>query len=482
LILAVIFGCDDRGTNIQPTDLGELANYNGIDPDEIHVFQPAMTLQLRNPNEELFSVAYLPPEAATVEFHHPVPLLILLAPEEGTRYYYFKAGLSQLMRELTASGEIQPMVVFCIGNDQTFGGYFYANSGPGGYYDSIFYHDPADDYRHEPGEDGTGMWETQEDLLEYLHGRFPATIELASKRGIGGIGQGAYGAFRAVIKNPELYNSISVADGPLDFDGPGGASGLMSLFSSALAEQQSHYYSDPVVDTIEVTAADPYEAIFVDTIILSIVDTVFDSTYVDFDTMPFNFRNHFDSSHTMPISQMMIGGSLAFSPNDTLITFERITPNNMVRVPLETVFMSSIADSMQVGGGDSTTFIGDLIKPSETTTRWLDLDFHLPFDSTGHVYQPIWDLWMRNNLEEMYLAEGGDPLGNVNIWIGTNPHAKWHYFEMTQSWISFLRNQNVLLEEYIYSGYDEDIRVIGDEYLFDILREMLIFHSERFGE
>ncbi|MCD6250649.1 MAG: hypothetical protein J7J98_09995 [candidate division Zixibacteria bacterium] len=432
LILAVSWGCDDRGTGIEPVDLGDLENWTGYDPSSAHVFAGPLTLQLRNPHEQLLGSVYFPPEAISIPPQHTMPLLVLLAPEGGNRFYYFQAGLSELIRELTASGEIQPMVVYCMSNDMTFGGYFYGDSKPAGHYDSIFQYTPGD------GND---------DLLEYLHRFYPSTIQSAGKRGIGGIGQGAYGAFRAIIKNPGVYSSISVTDGPLDFNG------LTSLFDDALAEQHAHYALNPELDT----SGTP---------------------------LPFDFRRDFDSSLMMPISQMFIGGALAFSPDDTAITYDRdvdctvnpTTDSVFCILSLDTLVQERISDTLT----DSSTFISNLIK-SGVKTRYLELDFHLPFDATGAVYNPIWDRWMANNLENMHEAVGGSPLADVNMWFGSNPGAKWGYYNMTQSWIDYCRTQGYSVEEYKYSSYTND-PVTGDEYLFDILREMLIFHSNSFGD
>ncbi len=455
-ILAVVTGCDDRGTGITRTDLGDLNSTAGVAPDRQNTYTPQLSLQLRNPQESLYGTAYLPPEAIPIPPQDPIPLLVLLAPEGGNKWHYFKAGLEELTKELTASGAIQPMLIYCLGNDQSFGGYFYADSDPAGHHDAII--------------DDDGTCNT---LIGYLHREVPATIQNASKRGIGGIGQGAYGAFRAVIKHPGLFSSISVADGPLDFDGPDNdpnSCPLKLLFDSVLIEQEARYLLDPSIDTV-VTGTD-----------------------TSFNTVPFSYHRDFDSSHTMPISQMFIGGSLAFSPNDTLVDFERridtiqvvvVPPSDTVWVTRASFIVHStarIADESLPGGGDSTTFISDLIRPSDLQTRGFDFDFHLPFDSTGAVYPPIWSRWMANNLDSLYEAAGASPLAGVNIWIGSNPHAKWGYHEMTQSWIDFLRAQAdpISIQEYQYCSYTEE-PIVEDEYLFDILREMLIFHSDNFG-
>ncbi|MBD3258548.1 hypothetical protein GF377_08955 [candidate division GN15 bacterium] len=418
--LLVIIGCDDRGTGIVTTDLGTLEFGAGIDPSRDHVFQPALTLQFRNPTELLLGAAYLPEEVFPPA--RPVPMLVLLAPEYGDKLYYFRAGLEQLMKEMTASGEIEPMVVYCISNPSVFGGFFYGSSGPAGQYDDIL----------------------GDSLVAFLNNFIPAIIDDPSKRGIGGIGQGAYGAFRTAIKNPGLYSSVSAADGPLDFDGPSGNGGLIPLFDSALAEQLAYYNTKPVSDTVS-----------------------------------FVFNRDWDTTAAAmfpkAISQWMVGASFAFSPDDTLIEFDRQIINNSIRVNI--LNKESIADSTAPGGGDSTTLVDSVVTNSADPLK--DYDFHLPFDGTGSPYGPIWDLWMANNLEDMHDAHGGRPLDGVNIWVASNPDARWNYYEMTQSWISFLQSNNYAVDEYEYSNFNGPVEF--DEALFDILREMLKFHSDNFS-
>jgi hypothetical protein len=38
IVLAVVFGCSDRGTNITTLDLGELEGWPGVDPSPNHPF------------------------------------------------------------------------------------------------------------------------------------------------------------------------------------------------------------------------------------------------------------------------------------------------------------------------------------------------------------------------------------------------------------------------------------------------------------
>ncbi len=412
IALIAMLGCDDRGTGIEKNPLGQINS--GIDANTDHVWHPQLGFQLRNPEERFFASAFIPAEAFA-DPPRPIPLLVLLAPEYGDRLHFFRAGLEDMVREMTASGEIQPMLIYCMAGNRTFGGFFYGNSAPAGFYDDILC----------------------DSLIDFLQNdQYFALVDNPSKRGIGGVGQGAYGAFRTVLKNPGLFSSISVADGPLDFDGPNGNDGLQQLFQTCLDEQHAYYAATG-------------------------------------DTSPFDFHTDFDSSLTMPVSQMFIGGALAFSPNDTTVFFDPYV--SVLDLAIDSSYR--IADDDLPGGGDSTTLVTRIVNNANPS---LNFDFHMPFDADGNVYQPIWDLWMRNNLEDIHTAVGGTPLADMNIWVASNPNAKWNYHEQTQSWVTFMVNQGYSVEEYDYSSFNDD-PITEDEYLYDILREMLIFHSENFG-
>jgi hypothetical protein len=348
-------------------------------------------------------VAYPPPIGELKQ----VPVLVLLAPQYGTKYFYFNHGLLQIAQELLAEGKIQPMIICCLSSDQVFGGYFYGNSYPAGYYDDII---ATYDY--------VG-------LMPFLYSQFNNLIDSPYKRGIGGIGLGAYGAYRAILKHPGMFGSISVADGPLDFDGPDGNSGLKSLFDVALQEQG---------------------------------------------LTPATFKANFDSSSAWPVSSMFIGGSLAFSPHDTLMTYD-VAITGLGGQTRDTTFINA-----RWTLGDTVSLISGIIK--EDQGAW---QFHLPFDGSGNVNQPIWDLWMRNDLATLLSDAGAGALGGVNQWIGTSPEARFGFHQMTMSWVSTLQTNGYSPEVYQYDGYDGK-PATGNEYVYDLIREMLIFHSQSFGD
>jgi hypothetical protein len=49
------------------------------------------------------------------------------------------------------------------------------------------------------------------------------------------------------------------------------------------------------------------------------------------------------------------------------------------------------------------------------------------------------------------------------------------------SWVSTLQTNGYSPEVYQYDGYDGK-PATGNEYVYDLIREMLIFHSQSFGD
>lgn len=266
VLLMLAAGCTDRGSNPDRPDPAE----SGLEPGMHHVMSDAFIVQVGNRTSQLPFTVYWPdvsyfiPGAGSEE----IPLLILLAPEGETKNFYIQHGLPGIADRLIADGEIDPMAIVMFENKSAFGGHFYAGN----------------------KSNGAGKWDRVfgEDLIPYLETRYSTNIYKGDpgKRGIGGFGQGAYGAYRATIINDSLFGSVSGADGPLDFDGPNGDGGLIHLMDSVFVEQPN------------LTA-----------------ETFRRSPPVGFDT----------SSTRYPISQMFAGGAMAFSPMyfnlDSFITY-----------------------------------------------------------------------------------------------------------------------------------------------------------------
>ena len=418
--LLIGYGCSDRGTNIPVNDSIERS---GLFEKADHVFDTLLALQLRNRSQLMLGAMYIPDAALTSNGSQPVPSLVLLAPENGDKFYYFKHGLLDILQEMIASGEIQPMVVQCVSNDQVFGGYWYGNSAPAGYYDGII---------SAPGDSG---------LTTYIRERVPTVINSSAKRGIGGVGTGSYGVFRALLKHPGTFTSVTVADGPLDFDGADDASGMIPLFKTAMDEQ--YLYRKPGRSNIK-----------------------------------------FDSLAVSPLSGILLGGAFAFSPYDTAVSFSYTPAKQGQRDSIVKIILNST-----VSVNDSTTRVRNLVVGMEL---YQSFDPCMPFyvDSVvapgslpGDIYPPMWNLWLRNNLQSLYEDAGGTPLAGVNMYFATSTAAPYNYYPMTQSWIDYLKGKGLgaQITEHSYGGFEGGPDASG-AYLYDLLRKWLKFHSDNFGQ
>ncbi len=410
LVLLVLAGCSDRGSNVptRTTTYGYTWT-RGIDPP----FTPDLTYQRANADGQLKIIVWAPKEV--IPENKPASLLILLAPGEEDQWFYFEHGIHKILNEMMANGEIDPMVVACVANDRIYGGYFYGNSIPGGYYDNVL---------------GSAF-------IEKLQFDFPSLIVDPQHRGIGGFGQGAYGAFRAAIQNPGAFSSITAVDGPLDFDGPDGESGFMLLFNDALFE-----------NGLNLTTG------------YSRTDTA----------------RQIDSSSANPITRMFIGGSVAFSPHDTALS---VTGARHIATPSEPF---EILERYQIN--DSATLITHLLTGSQTgkiaKSSAIAFGFHLPFDSTSRTHAPTWRRWMQNNLDTLLIKGGGNALDDTKIWIASTPEARYTFHQQTLSFEDFLMNDmDLAVDTMTYVGYPGN-PAHDNEYVYNLLRTMIKYHADHF--
>ncbi|MFH1688589.1 MAG: hypothetical protein ABIE70_13855 [bacterium] len=410
LVALLALGCTERSSDFTYLDVDP----GGLTPGK-HVFFDQLLLQILNDRHQLLKFDYYSPEGYFTDINKRAPYLILLAPEGEDEKFYFQHGLKQLADELIATGEIEPMVIFCVQNNPVFGGYFYAGSSyPAGLYDDLL---------------GQAMVQWIDDVL----GGTLVLADSAKWRGIGGFGTGAYGAYRAAMLSGK-YGSVSGADGPMDFDGADGSSGLIDLMDSVFVEQP------------QLTAA--------------------------------NLRTAYDSSATNPISRMFIGGSLAFSPHDldldTLITITVLTQNGVQfnHITIDSTLRGSSYHIIM----DSTTLVQNVINQDAR-----NFDFHVPFSFTERPYQgpdTIWGRWLDENLENLL---PGHSLSGIDLWLGTNADSRWGYHEMTTSWAQTLQNSGLNPTLETFQGYGSH-PTTNSQYVYDIMKRMLIFHSQSFNK
>lgn len=446
-VIVLMLGCTDRGENYNmsgPTWEDNLI-LSGPSPME-HVFFDELLLQTRNKLQLMKIVAYIPGVTQSGQLEEdpePLPLLILLPPQDGSAYYYFNHGLKQIADELITRGIIEPMIIASIENDPIFGGYFYAGGGSARYvYDATDF-TGASRTGEVSASPGSGAYDdiVGDALIDVLRiktlGRI---VNDPEKWGIGGVGMGAYGAFRAAMLHPGTFGSISATDGPLDFDGADGSSGLMDLVDQVFAEQNIAFG--------DVSA----------------------------------YKN-FDTSGAWHASRMFVGGSIAFSPLDTLAFVTAFAFEPTEGGPwLQKVRVDS---TLRIDTAGAPTAITSLVIESQETNA--DFDFLLPFDANGNFVNDVWNQkWLPNNLENLFQSESGaqSAIENADIWFGSSAEARFGFHDMTQSWYNTIaaahpNNSNDTLVWFDYDGY-AGYGASHDQYIYDLLREMLIFHDHSF--
>lgn len=408
LVVLMVGGCTERSSDYTAPEL----QTGDITPGR-HVFFDELLVQIRNDEYQLLSFDYFSPEGYFTDLNKRAPYLILLAPEGQGEKFYFQHGLKELANELIASGEIEPMVIFCIENNPVFGGFFYAGSSyPAGLYDDLM----------------------GDALIEWIDETLGGALVLAgnpAKRGIGGFGMGAYGAYRAALLSGK-YGSVSGVDGPMDFDGADGNSGLIDLMDSVFVEQ-------PCLED-------------------------------------YNFRFKY---HTLgnPVSCLFVGGALAFSPHDldldsllSWVVYQRMDGSEYRIITIDSTYRGLLPHIIM----DSTTLIENVINEDAR-----NFDFHMPFSYGTRPYQgpdSIWARWMDENLDSLLMGANMD---SVDCWLGTSPEAKWGYHAMTSSWAQTLLDANMNPTVVTFEGYG-DRPATNSQYVYDMMKEMLIFHSNSF--
>jgi S-formylglutathione hydrolase FrmB len=152
------------------------------------------------------------------------------------------------------------------------------------------------------------------------------------------------------------------------------------------------------------------------------------------------------ASETHPFWLALLAAATSFSPNDT----GAIDANVII---------------------DSVTFF-------EPSGHSGSLKFHMPFDSTGAPYEPIWDLWLDNNVPNM-LANNPTSLDSTDLLLIGNPGADYGYYQQTVDFHSDLTTLGKAHEYYEFSGYEGN-PATRYQYTYDMLAKILKFHSDKF--
>jgi hypothetical protein len=354
----------------------------------------------------------------------PYPVLYLLPPFRATERYYFEHGLAEVADRLISEGKIEPMIIVVVDGQSQLGGSFFTNSAHQGSYLSALVADTEYDiaiYSDDVLSYRGPATLNSESLVTRIDGLFK-TFGTKETRAIGGVGMGGYGAFSAVLHS-DLFGSVSAVNAPLDFDGTG-SNGFKSLFNDV--------YSGPwtTIDTSET----------------GIIDTV----------------NTVDTSSTDAAMSLVVSAAGAFSPHYTAFTVDSVYKDQH---QVQTLSWT-VEDSL--------------------TTNWISYlpvhNIHVPFDSTGagDINNEIWDVWMNNNIESIYL---NDPNGHSTAFVALpkllikSDNARYHYSEQMKGALDFLQANAI---DYELQSFGAEGPPTADYNLYNLLEDILIFHSSNF--
>jgi len=375
------------------------------------------------------SLAYLPPGYNWQSGSgRPYPVLYLLSPFRGDDRYYFEHGLAEVADRLLAEGKIQPMIVVSIDGRSLLGGSFYANSPIQGDFFSALVEDKdflvnlyinrfeVPAFRGERRLESPALVNRYDDLYR--------TIADPEARAISGVGMGGYGAFAAALQT-NLFGSVSAIDAPLDFDGIDGNTGFLSLFRNTFT---------------------PGAWTRIDTTETGRVDTTF----------------IVDTSQSNQAMSLIVSAAAAFSPHYLATRTDSVYWNQL---QLET-WAYTVTDSV-VGS------------PSTYLRRH---KAHVPFDSTGAIVQPIWDKWLEKSIPSLY---SNDTLGYAAAFdtmpklLISSDYPEFYYNEQMAGCIDFLTENGITFDTMSFSG-NGALTGTADHFLYDLLEDILIFHSKHF--
>jgi hypothetical protein len=102
----------------------------------------------------------------------------------------------------------------------------------------------------------------------------------------------------------------------------------------------------------------------------------------------------------------------------------------------------------------------------------------MPFDSTGAPHEPIWGLWLDNNVAQM-LSDNPTIFDSTDILLIGNPEASYGYYGQTLSFHNLMTTLSIDHEYEELTGY-EGFPSTRYQYTYDMLAKILKFHSDKF--
>jgi hypothetical protein len=172
--------------------------------------------------------------------------------------------------------------------------------------------------------------------------------------------------------------------------------------------------------------------------------------------------NLVDTSTANPAMSMVVSAAAAFSPRDSVFRVDSIYYDNF--------------GTLTMGYTVTDTFALD------AATLVTNHAAHVPFDHTGTINSAVWNLWMSHNVESMY--DNAAPLQKAAFpamkkLLITVEDSKAHFDEQMSGFMQFLDANGMEYEHKSFSGSDV-LSGTADHYMYDILEDILIFHSDNF--
>ena len=158
---------------------------------------------------------------------------------------------------------------------------------------------------------------------------------------------------------------------------------------------------------------------------------------------------YMDTSNGHPLQTIFIAASTSFSPHDTGVVDVGINGDGKIT--------------------DMTTYFHP----------FSSIEYHLPFDSAGEVYQPIWNLWLANNPPNMLTTKYAHSLDSTAILLMAHPEALYGYYQQTADFHTYLSGQGVD-HTYLEFRGDPDFPATAHRFIYDVLPKILKFHSDNF--
>ncbi|MCK5126034.1 MAG: hypothetical protein KAR42_07245 [candidate division Zixibacteria bacterium] len=357
----------------------------------------------------------------------PYPTLYLLTPFRSDELFYFKRGLAEVADRLIQEGKIVPMNIVSFDGQSVLGASFYTNSlGQGNFFTALY----KDTTIIEVNWEGVFINIQGNSLISIIDGRF-STLTDPANRAICGIGVGGYGAIRGALET-NLFGAVSAVNAPLDFDGDG-IGGFRAVLNNLMLSNNW-----PV-----------------------------------------------DTSKGDELTSLMVSAASAFSPHitalNTLIDTFYTDPNDSTKIILLN-YHGSYYENDAFGIRTFKYVASDSLSDDLSTFLPLHLS-HMPFDSTGAWRSNIWDLWMDNNIENLWNADQFGHASNFNSipkLLISSTEAKFDYDEQMTSFEQFLSSNSITYTHQTFEGTD-DLSGTASHYMYDLFEDLLIFHSNNFN-